>query len=223
MRRNNPASEICTRRYGKFAAVLHDAQMANRLRQFRRKARLTQEAVAASLDISNTQLSRYETGHTPVTLDLLERLAELYGESPQSLIAEPRPVPVVGRVGAGAEIYGIDDHARGDGLYLVECPANLDARRTVALEVVGQSMFPIDEGWLVFYSRSHDGVPSECLYKLCVVKTADGRHLLKKVKPEPGGLFTLQSSNAPDLDHQRLDWAVPVTGFSGPLPKIDAD
>ena len=121
-------------------------------------------------------------------------------------------VPVVGKVGAGASVESIDDYPLGQGLRQVRCPTGLDPRQTVAVEVEGDSMLPIEEGWLLFYTRNYDGVPVECLGKLCVVQLADaGARYVKRVKlgRQPGA-FNLYSTNAREMEDVPLLWAAPV-------------
>ena len=68
-------------------------------------------------------------------------------------------VPVVGYVGAGSEVFPIDDHAQGDGLELVPHPAGMTNQDMVAARIRGDSMYPMmRDGWLVFYIRHQIGV-----------------------------------------------------------------
>jgi transcriptional regulator with XRE-family HTH domain len=60
-------------------------EMGERLRQTRRGARMTTEAVATQMGISRALLHRYECGDI-VKLDTLERLAALYGTSINALL-----------------------------------------------------------------------------------------------------------------------------------------
>jgi hypothetical protein len=94
----------------------------------------------------------------------------------------------------------------------VRCPTGLDPQQTVAVEVEGDSMLPIEEGWLLFYTRNYDGVPVECLGKLCVVQLADeGARYVKRVKlGRKPGVFNLYSTNAREMEDMPLLWAAPV-------------
>jgi phage repressor protein C with HTH and peptisase S24 domain len=94
------------------------------------------------------------------------------------------------------------------------CPIGLDPDQTVALEVRGNSMYPvINDGWIVFYTRDHPGVPTESLNQTCVVKVAnDGPTLLKHLHLDRGAenRFTLVSFNAPQMDNIEVEWAAPI-------------
>ena len=118
-----------------------------------------------------------------------------------------RTVPVVGYVGAGAEVFPEDVEGQSDR---VDPPAGADTD-CVALLIRGESMHPIGDGWLIFYKRDQEGVPDECIGKLCVVKVHDGPTLLKELRRgKSSKLWTLHSWNAPARENVRLDWAARV-------------
>lgn len=125
-------------------------------------------------------------------------------------------IPVVSFVGAGAEVYPIDDYDKGDGMDMVEAPRtkNLDPARAIALEVRGDSMEPfIHEGFLLFYDMRIYGVPNEWLSKICVVKVEDGPTYVKRIKKGDGlGLFHLCSLNPsePDRINVSVEWCALV-------------
>lgn len=127
-------------------------------------------------------------------------------------------VPIVGYVGAGAEIIPFDDFPKGGGLDEIPCPAGLNPARTVAAIVRGRSMEPaIPENWRVFYSRDPEQAADGVIGKLCVVKITDGPTMLKQVrKGATDGLFNLLSFNAGLLEDQELDWASPVRAMQPP-------
>ncbi len=117
---------------------------------------------------------------------------------------------MVGSVGAGSLILPFDEYAPGQGYKFVESPedAPLDC---VAVEVKGDSMYPIEDGWLLFYRRTQDGVPDECVNKLCVLKVVDGPTLVKRLrKGSKPGSFSLESWNAPAQFDVQLEWAARV-------------
>ncbi len=147
-----------------------------------------------------------------ITVDRLQEVANALGGSLLDLIDGIVKVPVVGKVGAGSVVESIDDYPLGQGLRQVRCPTGLDPQQTVAVEVEGDSMLPIEEGWLLFYTRNYDGVPVECLGKLCVVQLADeGARYVKRVKlGRKPGVFNLYSTNAREMEDVPLLWAAPV-------------
>lgn len=119
-----------------------------------------------------------------------------------------KPIPVVGIVGAGAEIGFFDDHFNGDGFSEIDAVIPTPA---VALEVQGESMWPIQEGWRIVYRREESGVPYTAIGKLCVCRTLTDLTLLKIVRRSSDpDKFELQSWNAPPREPEKLLWAAPV-------------
>lgn len=185
------------------------------IREIRKKRGLTIEELAEMAGLSRSYLNELELGAKVINASRLQQVAASLGVQPEDLIARSvRPIAVPGRAGAGAEVYMVDDHAKGDGLYMVECPPQLSAADIVAVEVVGDSMDPIyAEGDLLFYSRQVVGVPTESIGQKCICEDQDGRVWVKQVRngTEPG-LFHLISLNptAENKHNARLRWAARV-------------
>ena len=113
---------------------------------------------------------------------------------------------LVGKVGAGSEITRFDE---GTVLAGIEPPPGVDAPNVA--EISGDSQYPLQEGWLIFYGPEHQGVAEDCIGKLCVVQVKDGPTLLKTVKRgSRRNLFRLESWNAPPREDVRLIWAARV-------------
>lgn len=191
---------------------MRDMADKTRLHAWRKRANLTQAELARLANTTQQHIQRMEQRRDLLTPVWAQRLAPLVGATEEDLLVDPRTVPVVGRVGAGAEIVPIDDHAKGEGLFEVECPRGLSPKETVAVEVVGASMEPlIAEGWILFYDRSPEPTPAAVVGKLCVVKLEDGRTLVKQVKRGPEkGRFNLLSLNGPMIEDVVLEWAALV-------------
>jgi hypothetical protein len=114
---------------------------------------------------------------------------------------------LVGKVGAGSEIIRFDE---GTVLAGVEPPPGMEAANVA--EISGDSQYPLQEGWLIFYGPEHQGVPEDCIGKLCVVQVKDGPTLLKTLKRgSRKALFRLESWNAPPREDVKLEWAARVT------------
>ncbi|WP_245408289.1 S24 family peptidase [Zhengella mangrovi] len=119
-----------------------------------------------------------------------------------------RVVPIVGRVGAGAVVEATEDGNNGEQ---VEAPAQ-SVPSTVAVEVVGDSMFPAYEpGDLIFYSRH---LPAdEMLNRRAVVKLATGEILVKRIRPgSTAGFHNLESLNPlfSTIEDTVIEWAAPI-------------
>lgn len=117
-----------------------------------------------------------------------------------------REAVLVGKVGAGAEVIRFEE---GTVLAGIEMPAGVDAPNVA--EISGESQYPLQEGWLIFYGPEHQGVAEELIGKLCVVEVKDGPTLLKTLKRgSRKGLFRLESWNAPPREDLKLVWAARV-------------
>lgn len=118
-----------------------------------------------------------------------------------------RQALLVGKVGAGAEITRFDE---GVVLASLDPPPGVD--NCNAAEVEGDSMYPqMEAGWIVFYGPEHNGIPEECVGKICVVQVKDGPTLLKRLRRgSRKGLWRLESWNAPVRDDIKLEWAARV-------------
>jgi transcriptional regulator with XRE-family HTH domain len=189
--------------------------MDNRIREWRKRRGLTQEALARRVGTSVSEIHKLEVGKRRLTTDWLRRLGgALHCPAVELMAGEEGDftVPVVGYVGAGEQVYAIDDHALGHGIDSVTCPLELDPETTVAVAVRGDSMLPIQDGWLLFYHRDYDGVPEECIGHLCVVRVADdGPVYVKQLRRGySSGCFNLISTNASPIEDARLEWAAPV-------------
>ena len=195
--------------------------LAARIRALRKSLGLSQASFAGRVGVDQSNVSRWERGAPPDDAHIL-RLAELAGQHPATFRygrlpetdseAPPDVVSVVGYVGAGQEIFALDDHALGAGLEEVEAPEGVGRDTMVAVRVRGESMHPLRDGWLLFYRRDQHGVPEACLNRLCIVKVADdGPILVKELRRGyRAGHFVLSSWNAPPLEDVRVDWAAPV-------------
>lgn len=183
----------------------------------RERSGLNQIAFAQALGVRQPTVSRWERGVDRPSAETLARLGEMAGAVglplPAAALAglgwRPTPVPVVGYVGAGAEVFPYDEYAPNEGMEQVEAPLAAAQGAVVAVRVRGESMFPIEDGWLVFYRRDHDGVPSFCNNRLCIVKVAEGPTLLKKLRFAGDGYY-LESWNAPTRFAPSLEWAAPI-------------
>lgn len=120
---------------------------------------------------------------------------------------EMNEVPIKGRVGAGSEIYAIDD----GGQEVAPAPADANPS-TVAVEVSGDSMFPAyEDGTLLYYSRLLP--PDDMVNRRCVVQLGSGKIYVKVLRQgSSAGLFNLQSLNHmfPDITDQHVEWAAPI-------------
>lgn len=121
-------------------------------------------------------------------------------------------IAVAGYIGAGAEIFPIDDSAKGAGIDEAELPLARREDSIVAVKMRGQSMLPVyRDGDILFYSRPGPDDWTRHVGDECVVQVSDGRMYLKILRRgSKRGLAILSSYNADDIVDVRLDWAVPI-------------
>lgn len=138
----------------------------------------------------------------------------------EGIMTPDLPVPVVGYIGAGETVIAVDDHAKGAGLDMVERPVGVPSEvPLVAVKIKGDSMRPLKEGWFIYFSKDADGVASDCLNELCVVRLADGRTLLKELRRGYTlGRYNLHSwaAGADVIEDVEVEWATRVRSIVPP-------
>ncbi len=159
-------------------------------------------------------MSQLISGKKTPSLDTLQRIADVLDVDLSSLYDSARPVPVAGRVGAGASVELVDAFEKGDGLYKVASPEDIPAASVVAVEVQGDSMAPlIMPGDVLFFSRHFMGVDESAINRVSICETDDGRALVKQIRiGRETGLFDLYSANnnQPPEYGVKLIWAAPL-------------
>lgn len=177
-------------------------------------------SIAIAAGVSYEQLKNLKQGKSQTTnVDDARKVAAAFGVSLDDFYAgqlhpSAAMIAVAGRVGAGAEVYLVDAYGKGNGLFHVACPPQLNPHGIVAVEVEGDSMSPAyPPGTILFYSRDALGVPTEAIGRVCVCEDISGRAWVKHIKPGlEEGTFSLISLN-PHHDPQhgvQLKWAAPV-------------
>ena len=142
------------------------------IKQLRTEKGMTQKDFARDMEISNSALSQYESGHRTISLALLNKFADffnvtidyLYGRKispnmPHIHMTNPTAytIPVVGTIRAGDPITAFEEMSDIDTLETVEIPENMahDGSQYFGLKVIGDSMnlLGIVEGQTVIVRR----------------------------------------------------------------------
>lgn len=178
--------------------------IGNKIREARRARQITQVQLATLAGCNQADIYRIESGEVENSKYLQKILRILHIDETPTL-----SVPIVGYVGAGAEVYAIDDHVKGDGLEIIPAPPGMV--NGIALIVRGDSMSPKwEDGEVLFIEKtvySIDGLIGES----CYVQTADGRTYVKKLQyGSRPGLYTLVSYNAPPIIDVAIERAYPI-------------
>lgn len=192
-----------------------DKTYPNRIRILRDERDMTIEDVAEATGLSVSYVSRLESGERNLSVKNLNLFASAFDVDPRDILPAAKPdrpntVPVMGRIGAGAEIMPEDEQVPPEGLYEIETqfPIPEDA---IAFEVTGESMWPrYDEGDIVICWRQGI-VADEVLGWEAAVKTSSGKRYLKRVLrgAEPN-TFDLESHNAAPIRSVKLVWVAAI-------------
>jgi len=177
--------------------------------------------IARHAGITYDKLRNLRQGKSRTTnVDDAMRVAAAFGVSLEdfyngNLGGDDPKIAVAGRVGAGASVDLVDAYAKGEGLFHVTCPPQIQPTGVVAVEVVGDSMEPVySEGDILFYTRSiQSGILAEDIGKKCVVADIDGRVWVKQVqRGSEEGRFHLISLNisAQNVWNAPIQWAARV-------------
>jgi transcriptional regulator with XRE-family HTH domain len=185
-------------------------RMDNKIDFYRKKAGLTVQQLADDAGISRNYLQKLKVGDKRLNIEIMEKLADVLGCSSADLITsdEKSETPVVGYAGAGI-VYAFDDHLQGAGLEYVDTPQGINNKNLVAVRVKGDSMRPMMlDGWLVFYGRDCEGVPPDCVGRVCIVKLAGDGVAVREVKQgsKPNHYHLVAYNGETTFDAQ-LTWA----------------
>lgn len=185
-------------------------------RAARKAAKLTQSQLAEKVGAAQQLIGHIETGRV-LTTQYIFKIAEVLNVSASELdpdipigVRQPSFIPLVGYVGAGAEIFTIDDHAKGAGLEEVEMPPGGASSNTIAVRVRGDSMVPAyEDGDIIYYDDKVEGDFSSMIGKRCLVKLTDGRMFIKKLM-RSNGSYWLYSHNAEPIVNPQIQWVAKV-------------
>lgn len=178
--------------------------LSARIAQARKSAKMTQTALSQQVGTTRSSVSQWESGLTEPTPENLRTIAMQTGRSYEWLATgrgQPQTfeddeegalmVPLKGYVRAGAQAQYLP--LNDDELDRVEAVAGA-TDKTVALEIRGDSLGELFDRWLVFFDDVRSPVTPDLMGKLCVAWVDDGRVLVKKIKKQTNGLFTLLSN-----------------------------
>jgi phage repressor protein C with HTH and peptisase S24 domain len=186
-------------------------EMSERLKLARERAGFdTATAAAARYGWTETTYRHHENGTRNFPKPKAITYARAFRVSPEWLLlgtgdGGKRPVPLVGYVGAGAEVFAFDD---GGALDEIDPPPGIGPE-AVAVKVKGDSMYPrYMEGDVLIYDRH---IPlAKADGQECIVSLIDGRKFVKIVRAEGRVLATLESWNAPPLRSVQVEWVAPI-------------
>lgn len=185
--------------------------MGERLRLAREQAGFeTAVAAARRFNWPETTYRHHENGTRDFPKDKAEIYARAFRVRAEWLLlgvgdSGKKPVPLVGYVGAGAEVFAFDD---GGSLDDIDPPPGVGPE-AVAVKVRGDSMYPrYMAGDVLIYDRHIPLTKADGME--CIVSLVDGRKFVKIVRPEGCVLATLESWNAPPIRSVQVEWVAPI-------------
>lgn len=173
----------------------------------------TNTGLAKRLGIPQPRVAEMKVGKRLIKTTEIAIISDYIGEPvPVEILPQENQqlVPVVGYVGAGYEIFSIDDFEKGGGIDFVEAPPGGVSKSTVALLVRGDSMAPMYKSDdTIFYDNIANGDLTHLIGRDCVVRLKDGRTFVKTLQ-RSGGQYWLQSHNADPIVGVEIEWAAKV-------------
>lgn len=183
--------------------------MKTTLKDARKKAGLSQEALGILAESGRSTIVKLERGDLPMSEAWAKRLAPHLGVKPHQLYEGPQ-IPIVGYVGAGQRVYAYAD-MESSGDTITRPP--MTTGDLLAVEVRGDSMLPLaEEGWHIVYTAEATVDENEVLNRVCVVQLDEDDSMLVKrvVRGSKPRHYHLVSTNAPMLEDVKLRWAAVV-------------
>lgn len=188
----------------------HSNGMAWSLKDARKRAGLSQEALGLAVGSGRSTIVKLERGDLPFTEDWAKRIAPAVGVRPHQLLYDQPQVRIVGYVGAGQRVYAYAD-MEDAGESIAKPP--MTTGDLLAVEVRGDSMLPLaEEGWHIVYTADATVDEHEVLNKVCVVQLDEDESMLVKrvMRGSKPHHYHLASTNAPMIENARLRWAAVV-------------
>lgn len=192
-----------------------DKRPPNFIRQWRKHRGLTQEQLAEAVGMTASSVSQIETGKQGFTDTTLHAIAEALSTTSGNLLSGGpvgmgnsligTEVPLMGYLGAGAEIEPEFEQVPPEGLDQIHLPFELNDD-LVAFKVRGDSMLPFYKDGAVIVVHREQRKPLEAFFgEEAAVRTADGRRFIKTIMRGQDGV-NLMSWNAPAIENVHLEW-----------------
>ncbi|WP_194287567.1 XRE family transcriptional regulator [Agrobacterium sp. ICMP 6402] len=180
--------------------------MGNKLKSLREERGWTHEKAAEEMGVSRSQFIKLERGERRLTIQYINQAARAFGIRPSDILEDmdDNTVPLMGYIGAGAEIMPEMEQVPPEGLDQIHVPFPLPDEM-IALEVRGDSMLPVYKDGHVIIVYAEQKKPMSSFYgEDAAVRTTDGRRFLKTIVK--GSPITLMSFNAAPIENVGLEW-----------------
>lgn len=185
-------------------------KIAKRLRAARKKAGFSSAIdAAAALGISYPTYVAHENGTRGIGSAAQKLYAKRFHFSLDYLVNGKQDtvysVPLMGYIGAGAEIMPDFEQVPADGLEKIEIPFPIPDDM-VAFSVKGDSMLPAyKDGYIVIVYRDQRRSIESFYGQEAAVRTSDGKRFIKTIMRGIDGV-NLFSWNAAPIENVKLEW-----------------
>lgn len=173
-------------------------------RELKKQGHGSKGRLAEFLGVSSTALGRMLPGSSEprrIEAGHLLQMQRYFGSSPEG----DSEVPVMGYIGAGAEVMPEFEQVPAEGLEQVTIPFPLPDDM-IAFKVRGDSMWPVYKDGHVIVVHREQRKPLDSFYGLeAAVRTSDGRRFIKTITRGSTGV-TLTSWNAAPIEDIHLEW-----------------
>lgn len=186
--------------------------MNNRIKDLRKEKGWSQQRLAEACGTSNQMIGYLERGDRGLTVEWMQKIASALEVDPAELLRQNAQVPVVGYVGAGAEMhhYALADTPNE----YVPMPIG-GTENTVAVEIRGSSLGSIFDTWLVYYDEVRTPPTADMLGKLCVIGLDNDQVLVKRLRRGSApGLYNLESVTESLIENVAIVWAARVRSMT---------
>ena len=193
-----------------------------RLRDLRLSREMSQVELARRIGRHQTTIGPYERDEYAPSRDIVERLAEALGTTPEYLafgrLQGPSVVPLLGRVGPGGLLVW------EEGPSAVQ-PLRLAAERFAGVAIGDDGMAPVLRiGQLALVPGGPAQEPRPLLGRDVLATLADGRTILRRLLPASDPrLFDLGAYAAPTLRGVEVAGALPILGVLWPAALGEGD
>lgn len=189
----------------------------NRIKELRQREGLSLEELAERVGLSTSYVQRLENEDRNLGVKHFDKFAKALKASRRELIvedgspaSEPIPVRVVGRIGAGAEIFPEVEQLPPEGLFEITVPFPVPDG-AVAFEVDGNSMWPrYDPGDVILCWREGTNATEIIGWEAAVLTGEQKRYLKRIVQGTRKKHYDLESFNAPPIRNVKLEWVSKV-------------
>jgi phage repressor protein C with HTH and peptisase S24 domain len=167
-----------------------------------------QQQIAEQFDVSQATVSRWFSGSEPEgpRRDAINAMYSEVVSSGPKVVPDSEDIPVMGYIGAGAEIEPEYDQVPPEGLFSITLPFPLPDEM-IAFEVRGDSMLPVYKNGSIVVVYREQKQPLSAFYgEDAAVRTSDGRRFIKTIQRGQGDRVNLFSFNAPMIEDVHLEW-----------------